>query len=56
MWTSSLSPLVLFQFGGEVNEIKIANHPPVWDPLFWPASVLLIVRLGTGLKMFKPDA
>jgi len=56
MLTSYLSPLVLFQFGGEANEIKIASHPSAWDQLFWPASALLIVRLGTGLKMLKSDA
>lgn len=55
MLTSYSSPLILFQFGGEVNEIKIASHLSVWDQLFWPASALLIVRLGTGLKTFKPD-
>lgn len=55
MLTNYSSPLVLFQFGGEVNQIKRANHLPVWDQLFWPASALLIVRLGTGLKTFKSD-
>lgn len=55
MLTSYSSPLILFQFGGEANEIAIASHLSVWDQLFWPASTLLIVTLGTGLKKFKSD-
>lgn len=46
MLTSYSSPLILFQFVGEANEIKIARHLPVWDQLFQPASTLLIIRLN----------
>lgn len=39
-------PLILFQSVGEANEIKTASHLPVHDQLFWPVSLLLIIRLN----------